>query len=114
MVAARGYAPDRGDLVWITLSPQAGHEQAGRRPALVLSPLPYNQRLGLAIVCPVTSNVKGYPFEVALPSEGPVQGVVLADQFKSVDWKVRRAEFADRVTPQILAEVLAKVATLIQ
>lgn len=114
MVAARGYAPDRGDLVWITLSPQAGHEQAGRRPALVLSPLPYNQRVGLAIVCPVTSNVKGYPFEVALPSDGPMQGVVLADQLKSVDWKVRRAEFAGRVTPQILAEVLAKVATLIQ
>ena len=106
--------PDRGDLVWITLSPQAGHEQAGRRPALILSPQRYNQRAGLAVVCPVTSHVKGYPFEVALPSGGAVQGVILADQLKSVDWRARRAEFAGRASSEVLAEALAKVATLIQ
>ena len=114
MVGARSYVPDRGDLTWITLSPQAGHEQAGRRPALVLSPHAYNDRVGLAVVCPVTSSAKGYPFEVALPPGGAVHGVVLADQLKSVDWKARRAEFAGRVTPEILAEALAKVATLVQ
>lgn len=113
MVGAGDSAPDRGDIVWITLSPQAGHEQAGRRPALVLSPFSYNQRVGLAVVCPVTSHVKGYPFEVVLPSGGTVQGVILADQLKSLDWRARRSEFAERVTPEVLSEVLAKVATLV-
>jgi mRNA interferase MazF len=114
VVAGRAYVPDRGDLVWITLSPQAGHEQAGRRPALVISPFAYNQRVGLAVICPVTSHAKGYPFEVRLPSDGTVQGVVLADQLKSVDWKARRAEFAGHVTPEVLGEALTKLATLVQ
>src|SRR5437588_10120158 len=86
------YVPERGDAVWITLDPQAGHEQAGRRPALVLSPSAYNGRVGLALFCPITSQVKGYPFEVPLPAGLPIAGVVGADQVKSLDWRVRRAE----------------------
>ena len=105
--------PDRGDVVWLTFTPQAGHEQAGRRPALVLSPRSYNGKVGLALVCPVTSQVKGYPFEVPLPAGLGVQGVVLADQVKSLDWRARQAEFAGRLPPDHLAEVLAKLATLL-
>lgn len=85
------YVPERGDAVWITLDPQAGHEQAGRRPALVLSPSAYNGRVGLALLCPITSQVKGYPFEVPLPAGLPVAGVVGADQVKSLDWRARKA-----------------------
>ena len=85
------YVPARGDLVWLEFNPQAGHEQAGHRPALVLSPQEYNRRVGLALVCPVTSQVKGYPFEVVLPSGLPISGAVLSDQMKSLDWKARRA-----------------------
>src|SRR4051812_10530317 len=91
---ARRYVPARGDAVWITFSPQAGHEQAGRRPAVVLSPSSYNGKVGLAILCPVTSQIKGYPFEVAIPPGSKLGGVVLADQVKSVDWRVRRAELS--------------------
>ena len=105
--------PERGDVVWLTFTPQAGHQQAGRRPALVLSPRSYNGKVGLALVCPVTSQVKGYPFEVALPTGLPVQGVVLADQVKSLDWKARQAEFAARLPADPLAAVLAKLATLL-
>ena len=89
-------APNRGDLIWVSLNPQAGHEEAGRRPALVLSPVEYNSRVGLALMCPVTSRAKGYPFEVALPSDLDVTGVILADQIKSLDWRARRAEIACR------------------
>ncbi len=85
------YVPSRGDVVWLTFNPQSGHEQAGRRPAVVLSPRAYNAKVGLAIFCPVTSKVKGYPFEVALPEGFAVQGVILADQVKSLDWRARRA-----------------------
>src|SRR5207247_3798498 len=87
----RTYVPERGDAVWITLDPQAGHEQAGRRPALVLSPLAYNSRVGLALLCPLTNQVKGYPFEVELPEGLPVAGAVLADQVKNLDWRARKA-----------------------
>src|SRR3954454_18410008 len=87
------YVPDRGDVVWISLNPQAGHEQAGRRPAVVLSPAAYNGRAGLAILCPITNQIKGYPFEVILPSELAVSGAVLSDQVKSLDWRVRNAVF---------------------
>ncbi|HTG17989.1 MAG TPA: endoribonuclease MazF, partial [Blastocatellia bacterium] len=90
MVSRGTYSPDRGDIVWIDFSPQAGHEQAGRRPALVVSPGAYNKKVGLAILCPITSQVKGYPFEVALPDDLPIQGVVLSDQAKSLDWRARR------------------------
>src|SRR5438552_15502873 len=85
------YVPERGDAVWITLDPQAGHEQAGRRPALVLSPSAYNGRVGLALFCPITSQVKGYPFEVPIPAGSSVTGVVGADQVKSLDWRGRKA-----------------------
>ena len=107
------YSPARGDLVWINFDPQAGHEQAGRRPALVISPVEYNARVGLALVCPVTSRVKGYPFEVALPEDLSVSGVVLADQVRSVDWRARRCTFADRAPAGAIDHVLAKLAPLI-
>ena len=107
------YAPDAGDIIWLTLAPTAGHEQAGHRPALVLSPEAYNTRVGLAICCPITSHVKGYPFEVALPPDLPVKGVVLADQVRSVDWRSRHAEFAGKVTREVLAEVMDRLAALL-
>src|SRR5437660_6168987 len=107
------FVPDAGDLVWLNFDPQAGHEQAGRRPALVLSPKAYNQKSGLALVCPVTSQIKAYPFEVLLPERCGVMGVILADHVKSLDWKVRRAERIGRVPPPILDEVLARLAPLL-
>lgn len=107
------YVPDRGDVVWLTLHPQAGHEQAGRRPAVVLSPRHYNARVGLALFCPVTSKQKGYPFEVTLPEGIPVAGVVLADQIKSLDWRARRAVFAAQLPPENLDEIAQKLIALI-
>ena len=109
----RARAPDRGDVVWVSLSPQAGHEQAGRRPALVLSPRAYNARVGLAICCPITSHVKGYPFEVALPGGLPVRGCVLSDQVRSLDWRARRAQRFARLPRAATLEVLQKLATLL-
>ncbi len=109
----RRYVPQRGDLVWLSFTPQAGHEQAGRRPALVLSPAAYNGKVGLALVCPVTSQVNGYPFEVGIPAGMPVNGVVLSDQVKSLDWRVRRAEFASRLPESEVREALAKLGTLL-
>jgi mRNA interferase MazF len=110
----RAYAPDRGDLVWLEFNPQAGHEQAGRRPALVISPGTYNRRVGLALFCPVTSQVKGYPFEVALPAGLPVGGVVLSDQVKSLDWRARKAKRIAKASPSVIDEVLGKLATLVR
>lgn len=107
------YVPERGDAIWITLNPQAGHEQAGRRPAVVLSPAPYNARVGLALLCPITNQVKGYPFEVLLPPGGAVSGVILADQVKSLDWRMRNATFICALPPATVEEVLHKVATLL-
>jgi mRNA interferase MazF len=107
------YVPARGDIVWLTFTPQAGHEQAGRRPAIVLSPLAYNQRVGLAIFCPVTTQRKGYPFEVALPDDLGVTGVILADQVKSLDWRSRSAVFAATLPEPVMAEVLQKLNTLV-
>ena len=112
MVDSRRYVPDRGDLVWISFNPQAGHEQAGRRPALVLSPLAYNRTVGLALLCPITSQVKGYPFEVQLPDGLPASGVILADQVKSLDWNVRHVEHMGKVPEEVAAEVLSKLVTL--
>ncbi|HEV7670541.1 MAG TPA: endoribonuclease MazF [Thermoanaerobaculia bacterium] len=103
------YVPDRGDVVRLTFDPQAGHEQAGRRPAVILSPKAYNARVGLALFCPVTSQVKGYPFEVALPENLAVSGVVLADQVKSLDWRARRAEFWARLPPDVMAVISQKL-----
>ncbi len=107
------YVPDRGEIVWFTFDPQAGREQAGRRPALVLSPALYNRRASLALVCPITSHAKGYPFEVPLPKGLPAGGVVLADHVKSADWRARRARFAGKVTESVLAEVTAKLRPLL-
>ena len=110
---SRPYGPRRGDLVWLRFDPQAGHEQSGRRPALVISHDAYNARVGLALMCPVTSAVKGYPFEVTLPAGSPVHGVVLADQVRSLDWRARNAQFIARVAPALLGEVLGKLRALI-
>ncbi len=107
------YIPERGDVVWISFNPQAGHEQAGRRPAVVLSPGAYNQKVGLAILCPITNQVKGYPFEVLLPNAVDVTGVILSDQAKSLDWRVRRAEFKESLPEEVIDEVLAKLGTLL-
>ena len=104
--------PERGDLVWLSFS-QTGREEAGRRPALVLSPAPFNSRVGLAFVCPITSRVKGYPFEVKLRGAGEVSGVVLVDQLRSLDWRARRAEPAGRAPTGVLAEVMAKLRPLL-
>ncbi len=108
-----GYIPDRGDAVWITLDPQAGHEQARRRPALVLSPSAYNGRVGLALLCPITNQAKGYPFEVPLPDDSPVTGVVGADQVKSLDWRARKASQIGTVPSEIVAEVLRRLLVLL-
>jgi mRNA interferase MazF len=105
--------PDAGDLIWLTFDPQAGREQAGRRPAIVLSPAVYNKKSGLALVCPVTSRAKGYPFEVPLPAGLPVTGAILADHLKSVDWRERRAEFAAALPPEVLTEVVDRIAPLL-
>jgi len=113
LVAPKQYVPDRGDVVWLQFNPQAGHEQAGRRLALVISPKAYNDKVGLALFCPVTSQVKGYPFEVALPSGGEASGVILSDQIKSLDWRAHHAEKFDAVSSGAMQEVLAKIRTLI-
>ena len=107
------YTPERGDIVWLTFTPQAGHEQAGRRPALVLSPKAYNVKVGLAIFCPITSQVKGYPFEVAIPQGLTVGGVILSDQVKSLDWKARQAEFVCRLPDGLLMTALKRLGTLV-
>ena len=110
---ARRYVPARGDAVWITFMSQASHEQAGRRPALVLSPASYDGKVGLAILCPITSQVKGYPLEVAAPSGSRLGGVILADQVKSLDWRVRKAEFICKLPRETTAEVLDKLGALL-
>ncbi len=104
---------DRGDVVWLDFSPEAGHEQGGRRPAVVLSPAFYNRRADLALFCPLTSRAKGYPFEVPVPPGLEVQGVVLADHVKSLDWRARRAERICRLPTAVTEEVLAKLGSLL-
>ncbi len=116
MVARRRtgrYVPDRGDVVWLQFDPQAGHEQAGRRPALVISPRVYNARVGLALFCPITSLVKGYPFEVELTGGREAEGAILTDQLKSLDWRSRDARKFDQVPQEVLIEVLAKINALV-
>src|SRR5437868_15522222 len=107
------YIPSRGDAIWITLSPQAGHEQAGRRPAIVLSPAQYNGRVGVAIVCPITNQSKGYPFEVAIPPNLPATGVILADHVRSVDWQARAAAFICSLPKATVDDVLTRLYTLL-
>ena len=104
----REWVPDAGDLIWLTFDPQAGH-----RPAVILSPCKYNRRSGLALACPITSHIKGYPFEVALPPGLPIGGVVLADHVKSVNWRMGRAEPAGRLPPDTLRDVLDRLASLL-
>ncbi|MCH7499650.1 MAG: endoribonuclease MazF [Nitrospinae bacterium] len=112
MVARKKYVPDRGHIIWVDFTPQAGHEQAGHRPAMVLSPKIYNEKSGLAICCPITSKVKNYPFAVEL-SKKLGGGCVLADQVKSLDWRVRHAKLKSKASPKILTEVLEKLEILL-
>ena len=107
------YIPDRGHIIWLISTPQAGHEQAGRRPALVLSPASYNGRVSLATVCPITNQQKGYPFEVIIPERLPVTGVILSDQVKSLDWRAHRAEYICALPDGTVNEVLRKVTALL-
>jgi len=113
-MVASDYCPERGDIVWLDFNPQSGHEQKGRRPAIVISPKIYNSKVGLALFCPITNQVKGYPFEVVLPSNLPVSGVIISDQIKSLDWQVRNAEFIVRAPNHILNETINKFSTLVK
>jgi len=108
------YIPDRGDAVWLDFNPQTGHEQAGRRPALVISPLAYNKKVGLAIFCPITNQVKGYPFEVMIPDGYKVTGAVLSDQVKNLDWKMRRVSRICKLDEATVKDVLKKLIVLLQ
>jgi mRNA interferase MazF len=112
------YVPARGDLIWLQLNPQAGHAQAGHRPAVVVSPSSYNRRVGLALCCPVTSQVKGtplkgYPFEVLLPQGLAVEGAILSDQIKSLDWRVRKARRIGNLPADVLQETVGKILALV-
>jgi mRNA interferase MazF len=107
------YVPDRGDAVWLTPDPQAGHEQAGRRPAVVVSPRRYNKRSGLALLCPVTTQMKGYPFEVVLPPELPIEGAILSDQVRSLDWRARKVARICALPSVTIEEVVGKLQSLL-
>ncbi len=107
------YVPERGDILWLQFSPQAGHEQAGKRPALCLSPKIYNEKTNLGLFCPITTKQNGYPFEVPLPDNFPVKGVILADQIRNLDWNVRKAMFIAKVPENTLKEVLEKIQLLL-
>ena len=107
------YVPERGDLVWLQFDPQAGHEQAGHRPALIVSPRAYNAASGFALLCPITSQVKGYSFEVALPADAAIKGVVLADQIRCADWRARQSRFIASAPKSVISEVQAKLQALI-
>ncbi len=109
---ARRYVPEAGDIVWLRFTPQAGHEQAGHRPALVISPAAYNRKTSFMICCPMTTQLKGYPFEVAMTGSRP--SAVLADQVKSLDWVVRKAKLKGKATPTELASVRAKIIALVE
>jgi mRNA interferase MazF len=113
MVDSREYTPRRGDIIWINLDPRAGHEQAGRRPAVVLSHEKYNGKTGLALICPITSRLKGYPFEVLISEGLPVKGAILSDQVKSLDWRIRKVELIGVLSEEIISEVLQKLGTLL-
>ncbi len=107
------YVPERGDLIWLSFHPQAGHEQAGRRQALVLTPKAYNDKTSLAIVVPITSQVKGYPFEVAIPKGLTIQGVILSDQIRSLDWRARNAERIESISQETFETVLDRLSVLL-
>lgn len=105
------YVPDIGDIIWLNFTPQAGHEQAGHRPAVVLTPKSYNQLTNLLICCPLTTKIKGYPFEVSI--NGIPKNVVLSDQIKSLDWRIRKAEFKGKIAPSELEDIRRKIAVLL-
>lgn len=111
-MAGRAYVPDAGDVVWLQFDPQAGHEQAGHRPAVVLSPAIYNGKAGLAVCCPLSTKIKGYPFEVPTQVDGQ-DCVVLADQVKSLDWKIRKAKKKGTVPEPVLQHVRARIKALL-
>ena len=108
----RKYVPERGDIVWLNFNPQSGHEQKGKRPAIVLSPKEYNEKTGLGLFCPITSKIKKYPFEVKVESE-KISGVVLSDQIKSFDWKTRQIDFIMKVTSSTVDEIIGKISVLL-
>ena len=108
---ARAFVPEAGDIVWLEFSPRAGHEQTGQRPALVLSPAVYNGKTGLMICCPLTTQLKGYPFEVVIDQKRP--SAVLSDQVKSLDWRARKASRKGRVAEKVLVETRAKIRALL-
>ena len=113
MVKSKSYLPESGDIVWLNFNPQTGHEQSGRRPALVISPQAYNEKTDLAIFCPITNQVKGYPFEVEIPDGLEIIGVILSDQIKSLDWKTRKAEFICKLPKAALKETINKINVLL-
>ncbi len=108
------YCPERGDLIWIDFNPQKGHEQKGRRPALVISPAKYNCKVGLAVLLPITRTIKNYPFKLALPEGSQVEGVIITDQIKSLDWRSRNAEFIDKLPEPLLRDAINMFSTLIK
>lgn len=112
-MVAEAYVPGRGDIIWLSFNPQAGKEQAGTRPALVLSPKLYNKKVGLGIFCPISSKEKGYPFEVVLPDHLNTEGVVLTDQIRSLDWRSRNAKFVEKCPASILIEIQDLLEVLI-
>ena len=114
MVKSQSYIPDKGHIIWLSFNPQSGHEQSGRRPALVLSPRAYNEKTNLAILCPITNQVKGYPFEVLLPDNLEIEGVILSDQVKNLDWKTRKAEFICKLPNTVLSDALSKLNILLE
>ncbi len=114
MVKGNPYAPSRGEIVWLQFTPQTGHEQSGRRPAVIISPREYNQRVGLCLCCPVTSQVKGYPFEVNLPRGLEVTGAVLCDQVKSLDWRARHATLIGALPVRLVKEIQARILVLVK
>lgn len=111
--SGKQYVPERGEAVWLSFNPPAGHEQAGRRPAVVLSPALYNRKSGLAVFAPVTNQLKGYPFEVVLPDGLAITGAILADQIKSLDWQARNTVLICRLPPETIREVLRKAGALL-
>jgi mRNA interferase MazF len=114
MKSGKSYCPDRGDIVWLSFSPQKGHEQSGLRPALTISPIEYNKKTNLAIFCPITSKKKGYPFEVLIKTKKKIGGVVLSDQIKSLDWNARKSKFITTASKQELHQVLEHINILLE
>ena len=113
MVSRRGYVPERGDVVWMLFGPPAGHEQSGRRPAVVMSPSIYNGKTGMALCCPITSHVKGYPFEVSVPPGSKISGAILADHIRNIDWRTRRATYLCKLPVKTFEEVAEKILSLL-